>query len=141
MISYKDSIDNVTTDKFQGFFVGWQNPPSPKIHLELMKNSNKIVLAVDSDNGKIIGFITAITDGVLSAYIPFLEVLPDYQGRGIGQELVRRMLEKLNSLYMVDIVCDPELQPFYVRFGMKPAIGMMLRNYKRQSGMQKKLID
>jgi ribosomal protein S18 acetylase RimI-like enzyme len=137
MIVYTDSIDNVTTDKLQGFFVGWQNPPSPKIHLELMKNNNKIVLAVDSDNGKVIGFITAITDGFLSAYIPFLEVLPDYQGRGIGQELVRRMLEKLNGLYMVDIVCDSELQPFYVRFGMRTATGMMLRNHKHQSAYRK----
>jgi ribosomal protein S18 acetylase RimI-like enzyme len=75
-----------------------------------------------------------ITDGVLSAYITFLEVLPAYQNQGIGQELVKRMLKKLNNLYMVDTLCDPDLKSFYQHLGMTPAIGMMLRNYKKQSG-------
>lgn len=82
----------------------------------------------------VVGFITAITDHVLSAYIPLLEVLPSYQGQGIGLELVQRMLEKLNSIYMVDLLCDPDLQPFYARAGMQPASGMLVRNYHQQSG-------
>lgn len=72
--------------------------------------------------------------GVLSAYIPLLEVLPAYRGRGIGRELVRRLLEGLRGRYMVDLLCDPALQPFYARVGMRPATGMMVRNYARQSG-------
>jgi hypothetical protein len=44
------------------------------------------------------------------------------------------MLEKLCELYMVDLICDVELQPFYARFGMKPASGMVVRNYERQGG-------
>lgn len=81
-----------------------------------------------------VGFITAITDGVLSAYIPLLEVLPAYRGRGTGSELLRRLLQKLDHLYMVDLLCDAELQPFYERMGMRPATGMMIRNYAKQSG-------
>ena len=34
----------------------------------------------------------------------------------------------------VDLLCDAELQGFYARLGMRPASGMMLRNYERQSG-------
>jgi hypothetical protein len=79
MISYTDSVAGITADKLQGFFVGWPNPPSPETHLKLLANSNYIVLAVDDETGNIVGFITAISDGVLSAYIPFLEVLPAYQ--------------------------------------------------------------
>ena len=89
---------------------------------------------MDTSSGKVIGFVTAISDRVLSAYIPFLEVLPEYRGKGIGSELVRRMLERLSSLYMVDLLCDAELQPFYAALGMHPATGMMVRNYERQSG-------
>ena len=80
------------------------------------------------------GFITAISDSVLCAYIPLLEVLPDYQGRGIGQELTQRMLAKLDHLYMVDLLCDANLQPFYARLGMRAASGMLRRNYARQAG-------
>jgi predicted N-acetyltransferase YhbS len=71
---------------------------------------------------------------VLSAYIPLLEVLPAYQGQGIGSELVRRMLAKLADLYMVDLLCDPGMQPFYERLGMRPTTGMLRRNYDRQAG-------
>lgn len=128
MISYVDSIGGITADKLHGFFVGWLNPPSPETHLKLLANSYKVILAIDDKTGNVVGFITAISDGVLSAYIPLLEVLPAYQGQRIGQELVRRMLEKLSGMYMVDLICDKKLQPFYARFGMKPANGMIIRN-------------
>jgi ribosomal protein S18 acetylase RimI-like enzyme len=135
MICDTDSVSGITPDQVHGFFVGWPNPPPPETHLKLLANSDYVVLAFDDDTSNVVGFITAISDGVLSAYIPFLEVLPAYQGRGIGQGLTRRMLEKLSELYMVDLLCNPELQPFYERFGMKVASGMMIRNYERQSGV------
>ena len=134
MISYTDSLAPISAGNLGGFFVDWPNPPSPEIHLKLLENSEQVVLALDEETGNAVGFITAISDGVLSAYIPLLEVLPAYRGKGIGQELVRRMLSKLKGLYMVDVTCDPEAQPFYERLGMKKATGMMLRNYERQSG-------
>ncbi len=90
MISYTDSLTGIEATNLRGFFVGWPNPPSPETHLRLLQNSDHIVLAVDEETGNAVGFITAISDGVLSAYIPCLEVLPAYRGRGIGQELVRR---------------------------------------------------
>ncbi len=84
------------------------------------------MLARDTD--EIIGFVTAISDGVMAAYIPLLEVRREWRGKGVGQELVRRLLAQLDRLYMVDVVCDPELVPFYERFGMTPLAGMARRN-------------
>ena len=135
MIVYTDSLDGITSGQLRGgFFVGWPNPPSPETHLRLLHGSYAVVLALDDDTAQVVGFVTAISDGVLSAYIPLLEVLPGWQSRGIGGELVRRMLECLSNLYMIDLLCDPELQPYYARFGMRPSTGMLLRNYGRQAG-------
>ena len=131
MITYTSSLDGITVEQLQGFFVGWPNPPKPEAHLRILQGSSHIVLALDG--GRVVGFITAISDGVLSAYIPLLEVLPEYKAQGIGSELTRRMLETLRHLYVVDLICDPDLQPFYSRFGMRPYSGMILRNYDRQS--------
>jgi len=72
--------------------------------------------------------VTAISDGVLAAYIPLLEVRRAWRGRGIGAELVRRLLAQLDAVYMVDVVCDADLVPFYQRFGMVPLAGMARRN-------------
>ena len=136
MIRYLESSRNITPEQLQGFFQGWPNPPSPETHLRILQNSDEVVLAWDEDAGRVVGFITAITDGVLAAYIPLLEVLPAYQGQGVGSELMRRMLARLEAYYMVDLLCDADLQPFYARFGMTPATGMIIRRYDRQSGRQ-----
>jgi ribosomal protein S18 acetylase RimI-like enzyme len=135
-IRYQHNLEDVTIEQLHGFFVGWPNPPTPATHWRLLQGSQHLVLARDEATGQIVGFITALSDGVLSAYIPHLEVLPAYQGRGIGSALVRQMLEQLRDLYMVDLICDPALQPFYERLGMRPWSGMILRNYDRQSGAQ-----
>ncbi len=136
MIVYADTAEDLTPQQLTGFFVGWPHPPAPDTFLRLLDQSAEVVLAPDDATGQVVGFITAISDGVLSAYIPLLEVLPTYQGQGIGSELVRRMLAQLAQLaqlYMVDLLCDPELQPFYQRLGMRPATGMLLRYYDRQA--------
>jgi ribosomal protein S18 acetylase RimI-like enzyme len=101
MAQFINSADNVNIDQLVGFFVGWPKPPTPETHLRILRNSRHIVLAIDNSTDKVVGFITAISDGVLSAYIPLLEVLPEYQGQGIGRELVRRMLDQLQDYYMI----------------------------------------
>jgi ribosomal protein S18 acetylase RimI-like enzyme len=132
-IEYTDSLDGLEAAHLQGFFVGWPNPPSPERHLESLRGSAAVVLARDGE--PVVGFVNAISDGVLSAYIPLLEVLPDYQGRGIGSELVRRLVARLESLYMVDLCCDAELEPFYLRLGFRTLDrGMGIRNYEALAG-------
>ncbi|MDL1901042.1 GNAT family N-acetyltransferase [Anaerolineae bacterium CFX9] len=131
-MTYTDSLEGVTEAHLEGFFVGWLNPPSPEKHLQLLRAASYVMLAKDGE--RVVGFANAISDGVLSAYIPLVEILPEYQGQGIGTELVRQLFEKLRHLYMVDIVCDATVAPFYERFGMYTAYGMMMRNYAAQSG-------
>ncbi len=128
MIEYKTTLDDLPADQLEGFFVGWPTPPSPQRHLSLLRGSAHVVLARDTESGRVVGFVTAVGDGVISAYLPLLEVLPEYQGRGIGSELVRRMLERLEGVYMVDLCCDEELVPFYERFGLGRWVGMGVRN-------------
>jgi len=134
MINYTFTTEGISPEQLKGFFDGWLNPVSPETHLRLLRNSDEIVLAIDRETKRVVGFITAITDHVLSAYIPLLEVSPEYRGRGIGKELVDSMLERLGDLYMIDLICDQELQAFYAKRGMREATGMMMRNYDNQSG-------
>jgi ribosomal protein S18 acetylase RimI-like enzyme len=134
LMIYTSSLNGISSDMLTGFFVDWPNPPSPETHMKLLENSFKVILAIDEKKWKAAGFITAISDNVLSAYIPFLEVLPEYQNQGIGKELVNRMLEELNGLYMIDLLCDDSLAPFYKKAGMSKAGGMVIRNYENQSG-------
>ncbi len=134
MIVYRDSFQDLTEERLEGFFHGWPNPPSSKQLLKILKHSTYVVLSLDEESGKVIGFVNALSDQVLTAYIPLLEVLPEYRGKGIGSELMRRMLKRLESYYTIDLLCDPDLEPFYSKAGMSKATGMMIRNYANQSG-------
>ncbi|MBT2691707.1 GNAT family N-acetyltransferase [Bacillus sp. ISL-55] len=133
---FKNSIDGITPKMLEGFFEGWPTPPSPETHFKLLKNSSKVVLALNEDGDQVVGFITAISDGVLSAYIPFLEVLPEYKNSGIGKELVNSMMKELADIYMIDLCCDDDLVPYYEKLGMIKANGMLIRNYEMQSGIK-----
>jgi GNAT superfamily N-acetyltransferase len=139
VIEYRDTVDGITADQLVGpFFVGWPHHPDPETHLTVLQGSDHVVLAVHEPDRQVVAFANAITDGVFMAFIPLLEVVPAYRGRGIGSELVRRLLDQLDGCYAVDAMCDPELQPFYARLGLRPATGVSRRNYARRSGRQRR---
>ena len=129
MISYTDSLAGIEPHHLEGFFVDWPRPLSPVAHLRVLHGSDVVVLAVETESAQVVGFITALTDGELSAFIPLLEVLPAHQGQVIGTELMRRMLDHLSALSNIDLMCDPELIPFYERLGLQSAAGMVSRKH------------
>ncbi len=45
---------------------------------------------------------------------------------GVPFGLMRRMLDKLSHLYMVDLTCDEDMQSYYLPLRMKRATGMMV---------------
>jgi ribosomal protein S18 acetylase RimI-like enzyme len=128
VISYQETLDGITPEGLTGFFQGWPTPPSAEQHLKIMNGSEAVVIAVDPEaSGRVVGFVTAVGDGVLATYVPLLEVLPEYRGRGIASELVRRLFARLDDRYMIDLVCDETLVPFYERLGMARVTAMVIR--------------
>ena len=127
MIRYRLDLDGLKSHDLAGFWEGWPNPPSPERHLAALRSSEVAVLAIDDVAGRVVGFATAVGDGNLAAFIPFLEVLPAYRGRGIGHELIRRILDRLADRYAVDLVCDDDLAPFYETLGFNRHTAMIVR--------------
>jgi len=125
-VDYSSSLNGLRADHLVGFFEEWPVRPSPEQRLEILNGSSEIILA--RSEGRIVGFITAISDGVLAAYIPLLEVRREMRGRGIGTELASRMLERLAAFYMIDVICDADVLAFYERLGLRAHTAMILRN-------------
>ena len=132
MIRYTEDAAEVEENMLDGFFVGWPRRPSKAQHLAVLRGSFRVVLAMDDRTGRVVGFVNMISDGVLTAFIPWLEVLPDYQGQGIGTELMQRVLDCV-QMYSIDLVCDEPLLPYYRRLGMTPIPGAGIR---RASALQ-----
>ncbi len=129
MIEYRADVAALTAEQLRGgFFEEWPAPPSPELHLRHLCGAEVAIVAVDAATGQVVGFVTALGDGVLAAFISLLEVLPAYRGRGIGAELMRRVLARLGDRYSIDLVCDPDLVAFYERLGGQAGSAVMWRN-------------
>ncbi len=127
-ITYTSSLGGIHPATLSGgFFEGWMSAPTPEEHLRVLQAANHVVVA--RHGHRVVGFVNALSDGLLSAYIPLLEVLPDYRGRGIGSELVRRVREEIGPVYMIDVMCDAGVGCFYERLGFLRVNGAVRRNY------------
>ena len=128
-ITYQETTEGIDPNDLVGFFFGWPNRPSRADHMKILQGSDLIVLAL-SKNGRVLGFTTAITDRVSSAFITYIEVLPEWQGKGIGTELMIRMMEKLKTIYAINLICDEDVQGFYEKLGFRESRGMIMRKHQ-----------
>ena len=83
------------------------------------------------EEGKLIGYIDSVSNGVTDAYIQDLMVCPDHQGKGIGTALMDQMIGYLKEkrIYMISVVYEESLQPFYERFGFYPMLCGQMETY------------
>jgi len=126
MIEYRSGLPDDVSFPTGSFFEGWPVRPDGELFAAALRGSYAVELAVD--DGTVVGFVNAISDGVAAAFIPWLEVLPTHRGRGVGRELMRRIRERLSHVYSIDLVCDPALVPYYRGLGMAEIAGMGLRS-------------
>jgi GNAT superfamily N-acetyltransferase len=138
MIRYEEDPDVINAGQLEGgFFEGWATTPTPDLHLAHLRGSEAAICAIDDETSAVVGFVTAVGDGVLTAFVPLLEVLPAYRGRGIATDLVKRVLTRLEGRYSVDLTCDPDLVPFYERLGGQAGTAMLWRNRAALAGALK----
>ena len=87
-------------------------------------------IAVYEDD-KMVGYIDSVSNGVTDAYIQDLMVHPDYQGKGVGTELMNQMIAYLkeNRIYIISVVFEESLKPFYDRFGFSSMLCGQMETY------------
>jgi len=89
------------------------------------------------EGNQLVGFGRLVSDGVLHAMIYELIVLPEYQGQGIGGQILEKLVEKCQEAGVRDIqlFCAVGKREFYEKRGFvarpKDAPGMQ---YVRQGG-------
>ena len=123
----KNHPDLYTEIVHLSFFFGWPSKPNfEKIQQHLAVAQS--IFAVEA--GRVVGLITALTDKTMFAFIPLIEVIPDFQRKGIGSVLVKGMEAQLAEIYGIDLICDSDLVPFYDELGFSQSTAMIKRNRK-----------
>jgi len=87
-------------------------------HLKLaFANSMFRVFAFDA--GVLVGVGRAIADGCDCAYLCDIAVSPTHQGRGLGTDIVTRLLRLCEGHRKVILYAAPGKEPLYKRFGFR----------------------
>ncbi len=83
------------------------------------------------DGSKLIGYIDSISNGVTDAYIQDLMIHPNYQGNGIGTELMNQMIAYMRQkhIYMISVIFEERLKTFYEKFGFYTMLSGQLETY------------
>ncbi len=116
-IEYKQTKD-FTADELQHLFlsVDWESGNYPNKLVNAMHNSTRVISAWNGN--KLVGLVRALDDGETVAFIHYLLVDPAYQGKHIGDELMKQIMSFYqNLLYVKVIPSDPKTIPFYQKYG------------------------
>ena len=68
---------------------GWASGKYPQKLAAALRGYGYVLAA--RDNGRLAGLAGAMDDGVMTAYVHYLLVLPEYRGRGYGKLLLKRL--------------------------------------------------
>jgi GNAT superfamily N-acetyltransferase len=71
------------------------------------------------DGNRQIGFCRAFTDGLAAAYLADVYVLEEYRGRGLGEELVREMVENGPDAGVKWLLHTTDMHALYRKFGFE----------------------
>ena len=120
MIEYKDTHE-FTQEALQDLFlsVDWSSGHFPEKLQRAMKGFSSVDSAWDGDT--LVGLICALDDGVMTAYIHYLLVRPEYQGAGVGRALVERMKARYADYLRIVLVAYDEEIGFYEACGFEKA--------------------
>jgi GNAT superfamily N-acetyltransferase len=96
--------------------VGWER--SEGIYRQVLERHYAYYTA-RAVNGKLIGYVSVLSDGIADAFLVDLMVHPEYQGSGLGKELVIRAVNdvKQAGVQCVQVTFDDHLEPFYTKCG------------------------
>ena len=97
----------------------WSAAEKPELLHKALLASHSLVTAWDNDT--LVGLGNAISDGYLVVYYPHLLVLPEYQRRGIGTEIMRRLVARYPGFHQHMIVADGRALDFYRKCGFERA--------------------
>lgn len=126
MIEYKIN-DNIIPIELDCFFQNWKSPPSSEIRSKLLNGSDLIITARENDT--LVGFLTAISDGTMHAFITLVEVLETHQGKDIGKQLMKLAISHFKGYYDIVLITDPDKGAFYKKFGFNEIYGMHIRDF------------
>lgn len=141
MLTFREDVKDVETYLALRAQVGWMALDRGQARLAL-ENSLKIYMAYDGEQP--VGMGRIVGDGAVICYIQDLIVVPEYQSRHVGSQLIERLIAYVtgitaeNTRMMLCLMCAKGREVFYEKHGFTarptPLLGPGMIQYIRVEG-------
>ena len=108
-------IDREEVHRFLSQEAYWATGRPRATQDRLIAEASRVVGLYDGDRQ--IGFCRAFSDGLAAAYLADVYVLPAYRGRGLGEELVREMIDNGPYSGVKWLLHTTDMHPLYRKLG------------------------
>lgn len=116
--SWKDDQSTIDWDELSELYriapLGEKRPDDLKIVF-----SNSKFKCFVFDNSKLIGVGRALADGVDCSYLCDVAIHPDYQGVGLGRDIIQKLINLSEGHKKIILYANPGKEGFYNKLGFK----------------------
>lgn len=99
--------------------VEWSSGHFPDKLTIAMRHFKTVYSAWDGD--KLVGMVCAMDDGIMTVYLHYMLVRPEYHHRGIGHTLLEMMKEHYKTYLRIALIAYNKELAFYESCGFKKA--------------------
>lgn len=123
-ITWSESIEDIDWNELEALYraapLGNKNAAGLKM---VFGNSRYRLFA--SEAGRLVGAGRALADGADCSYICDVAVLPEYQGTGVGKEIVSKLVALSHGHKKIILYSVPGKEAFYRKFGFRRMLTAM----------------
>ena len=128
----KERIDLEEVHRFLSEVSYWAKGRPRDVQDRLVREAARVVGLYD--DGRQVGFCRAASDGTSFVYLADVYVLDEYRGRGLGEELIREMVERGPLADLRWLLHTTNMHPLYRKLGFgEPDYKVMERRSTSQA--------
>jgi ribosomal protein S18 acetylase RimI-like enzyme len=116
--TFTDDLARIDWDELSALYrvapLGDKSPADLKLVF-----GNSLFRVFAFDEGRLVGAGRALADGRDCSYLCDIAILPDQQGRGLGKDIVARLVRMSAGHRKIILYSVPGREPFYEAFGFR----------------------
>jgi GNAT superfamily N-acetyltransferase len=92
---------------------------------QMLRESELVLTLIHQPTDRLVGFARVLTDYTYLAIVLDVVVSDEFRGSGLGAALMDAVIDhpRLTGVRSIELVCQPDLVPFYRRWDFTDAVG------------------